>query len=423
MSSQNLSQTNIQAFLLKEIPMSTPKIAQRIQEFNSDPERDQELLQLKYKKMKENPFVFLRGSCHLFYEDWPNHSPLNQAPLSWICGDLHLENFGSYKGNNRLTYFDINDFDESVLAPCTFDVTRFITSLFLAVDEIEFSAVPLALATLFLNSYTAALSDGKARWIERDTAEGLVEVLLNEVQDKKRAKFLDKKAPINNENVRKIEIKQDKTCPVTSATFNNVKTALRKFAESQENPDFFNVIDIVWRIAGTGSLGLKRYLVLVEGKGSPDDNYLLDLKLSIPSSLPLFLKDLPQLQWHDESQRIITNQKRMQAITPALLHSLEINGEPFVMREYQPNEDKIDLTSANPNLDQQSLEKLMKTLGSVVAWSHLRGSGRQGAANADALVDFAQDNWWHQEILNYAQNYSQTVRADHQQFQQCSVNN
>jgi uncharacterized protein (DUF2252 family) len=106
-----------------------------------------------------------------------------------------------------------------------------------------------------------------------------------------------------------------------------------------------------------------------------------------------------------------------------LLHSLEINGEPFVMREYQPNEDKIDLTSANPNLDQQSLEKLMKTLGSVVAWSHLRGSGRQGAANADALVDFAQDNWWHQEILNYAQNYSQTVRADHQQFQQCSVNN
>lgn len=403
--------------------MSTPKIAQRIQEFNSDPERDQELLQLKYKKMKENPFVFLRGSCHLFYEDWPNHSPLNQAPLSWICGDLHLENFGSYKGNNRLTYFDINDFDESVLAPCTFDVTRFITSLFLAVDEIEFSADPLALATLFLNSYTAALSDGKARWIERDTAEGLVEVLLNEVQDKKRAKFLDKKAPINNENVRKIEIKQDKTCPVTSATFNNVKTALRKFAESQENPDFFNVIDIVWRIAGTGSLGLKRYLVLVEGKGSPDDNYLLDLKLSIPSSLPLFLKDLPQLQWHDESQRIITNQKRMQAIAPALLHSLEINGEPFVMREYQPNEDKIDLTSANPNLDQQSLEKLMKTLGSVVAWSHLRGSGRQGAANADALVDFAQDNWWHQEILNYAQNYSQTVRADHQQFQQCSVNN
>jgi uncharacterized protein (DUF2252 family) len=402
--------------------MSNAEICQRIQKFNSNPERDQELLQLKYKKMKENPFVFLRGSCHLFYEDWPSNSPLNQAPLSWICGDLHLENFGSYKGDNRLTYFDINDFDESVLAPCTFDVTRLITSLFLAVDEIQsFSPDPLFLATIFLNSYTTALSDGKARWIERNTAEGIVEALLNEVQNKKRANFLDKKAPINNENVRKIEIKKDKTHLVAPETFNNVKTALQKFAKSQENPDFFNVIDIVWRIAGTGSLGLKRYLVIVEGKGSPDDNYLLDLKQSIPPSLTRFISYFSQSRWNNESQRIIKNQKKMQAIAPALLHSLEINGEFFVMREYQPTEDKIDLTSDDLNLDQQSLEKLMKTLGNVVAWSHLRSSGQKGAANADALVDFAQDNWWHQEILNYADSYSQTVRADHQQFQQCSV--
>ena len=398
--------------------MSNAEICQRIQKFNSNPERDQELLQLKYKKMKENPFVFLRGSCHLFYEDWPSNSPLNQAPLSWICGDLHLENFGSYKGDNRLTYFDINDFDESVLAPCTFDVTRLITSLFLAVDEIQsFSPDPLFLATIFLNSYTTALSDGKARWIERNTAEGLVEELLNEVQNKKRANFLDKKAPINNENVRKIEIKKDKTHLVAPETFNNVKTALQKFAESQENPDFFEVIDIVWRIAGTGSLGLKRYLVLVEGKGSPNDNYLLDLKQSIPPSLTKFISYFSQSQWNNESQRIIANQKKIQAVIPGLLHSLKINKEFFVMREYQPTEDKIDLTSPDLNLDHQSLEKLMKTLGNVVAWSHLRGSGRQGAANGDALINFAQDNWWHKEILNFAKNYSQTVRADHQKFE------
>jgi uncharacterized protein (DUF2252 family) len=404
--------------------MTNSKIFERIETFNHNPPRDPELLQLKYDKMKENAFVFLRGSCHLFYEDWPSDSPLNQAPLSWICGDLHLENFGSYKGDNRLTYFDVNDFDESVLAPCTFDVTRLITSLFLAVDEIKpCSADLLALATLFLNSYTTTLSDGKARWIERDTAEGLVEALLNEVHDKDRAKFLDKKAPVNDKNVRKIEIKPDKTCPVTSPTFNDVKTALQKFAESQENPDFFNVIDIVWRIAGTGSLGLKRYLVLVEGKGSPDDNYLLDLKQSIPSSLTRFISYFSQSRWNNESQRIIANQKKMQAITPALLHSLEINGEHFVMREYQPNEDKIDLSSDNPNLDQQSLEKLMKTLGDIVAWSHLRSSGRQGAANADALVDFAQDTQWHQEVLGYAQKYSQKVIANHQEFKDSAITN
>jgi len=36
---------------------------------------------------------------------------------------------GTYKGDNRLVYFDINDFDEAVLAACTFDVTREVDRL------------------------------------------------------------------------------------------------------------------------------------------------------------------------------------------------------------------------------------------------------------------------------------------------------
>ncbi len=44
-----------------------------------------------------------------FYEDLQD-VPLPQSPNTWICGDLHLENFGSYKANNKLVYFDLNDF-------------------------------------------------------------------------------------------------------------------------------------------------------------------------------------------------------------------------------------------------------------------------------------------------------------------------
>lgn len=47
-------------------------------------------------------FVFLRGSCHLFYARRPTAGALRKAPASWICGDLHLENFGSYKGDSQL---------------------------------------------------------------------------------------------------------------------------------------------------------------------------------------------------------------------------------------------------------------------------------------------------------------------------------
>jgi hypothetical protein len=55
----------------------------------------------------------------------------------------------------------------------------------------------------------------------------------------------------------------------------------------------------------------------------------------------------------------------------------------------------------------------METLGYVVAWSQLRSSGRKGSANADALINFAQDNQWHKEVLEYAQNYSQKVNNEY----------
>src|SRR5712692_1326653 len=87
---------------------------ERIQAFDAG--RDPRLLQMKYKLMQHDVFAFYRGTCHLFYQDWPADSPLNAAPSAWLCGDLHLQNFGSYKGDNRLVYIDINDFDESVLA-------------------------------------------------------------------------------------------------------------------------------------------------------------------------------------------------------------------------------------------------------------------------------------------------------------------
>src|SRR4051794_38386050 len=56
--------------------------------------RELDRLRLKYAAMEASPFAFYRGTCHLFYRDWPLDTGLNDAPLVWICGDLHLENFG-----------------------------------------------------------------------------------------------------------------------------------------------------------------------------------------------------------------------------------------------------------------------------------------------------------------------------------------
>ena len=152
-------------------------VVARVLRFNAG--REPERLHLKYRAMGADAFRFFRGTCHLFYEDWPRRTALDRAPPTWISGDLHLENFGTYKGDDRLAYFDINDFDGAILAPCTWELARFVTGVMVAAPGLGLSASRATeLCHAYLDAYAEALVDGKARHVERPTAEGLVRDLL-----------------------------------------------------------------------------------------------------------------------------------------------------------------------------------------------------------------------------------------------------
>jgi uncharacterized protein (DUF2252 family) len=394
--------------------MTETSLIDRIREFNAD--RDPDLVKLKYSKMQESPFGFFRGTCHLFYEDWDRDSELNKAPLSWLCGDLHLQNFGSYKGDNRVVYFDINDFDESVLAPCSLDLIRLLTSIFLAFPHYQEEDENVShLADIFLDSYRQEIIEAKARWFDRRTATGLVRELLEEKETRKRKKFLDERTEIEDDR-RKIIIEENKTRPILSTTKKTIETALKEFAKSTDDPDFFQVIDITERIAGNGSLGGKRYLVLVKGKGSPDDNYLLDIKSTRSPSAIEYISYINsyQPQWQNEAERIISIQQKMQAIAPAFLHTLPIDKDYYVMRELQPSEDKIEWEDNNYGFNK--INELIADIGKIVAWAQLRSSGRKGSADADELIGFVTENKWQKLSLQYARDYSKKVVKDWQEF-------
>ena len=159
--------------------------------FNAD--RDPDRLTIKYAKMRTNPYVFLRATCHLFYDRLSANDFPQDAPLGWVCGDLHLENFGSYKGENRLVYFDINDFDESALAPVSWDLVRLLTSIAVAAKTLRIGSRKVELLSVhFIAAYCETLQSGKATWIERDTADGLVRHLLDDLKDESREEHLDK---------------------------------------------------------------------------------------------------------------------------------------------------------------------------------------------------------------------------------------
>lgn len=387
-------------------------VLERIDKFNHG--RNPERLLLKYQAMKTNSFVFFRGTCHLFYEDFDINSVLNDTPPVWVCGDLHLENFGSYKGDNRLVYFDINDFDESALAPASWEITRFLTSVLVGANTLGVNQLEaLTLCRCFLQAYTDALALGTARTVERATAEGMVADLLDSLKLRRLKDFLARRTEVKK-GIRRLIIDNKRTAAISSQERELVESLMKNWAAKQPNAEFFKLLDVGVRIAGTGSLGVKRYVVLVEGKGSPDGNYLLDIKQALPSSLMPYLK-LSQPAWANEAVRIVAIQKRMEAMPQAWVSVVEMDGEPFVLRGLQPTQDKVSLDQWNGKLGR--LKKVLKTMGEITAWNQLRSSGRQGSAIADELINWAENaDRWHDPLLDYAQAYFTKVQADYQDF-------
>ncbi|WP_085316678.1 DUF2252 domain-containing protein [Derxia lacustris] len=387
-------------------------IVRAIADYNAG--RDPERLALKYAKMRGDPFVFLRGSCHLFHDRMPQGGVFASAPAAWACGDLHLENFGSYKADSRQVQFDINDFDEAALAPASWDLARLLTSLRVGASGLGISAAETdVLCRAQLAAYRAALADGKAGWIDRDTADGQIGDLLADLRNRKRADYIGKRTETRDGHLR-LRTDNGKALPASPEQRGAVAAFLDRFAASQPEPRFYKLIDVARRIAGTGSLGVERYVLLVRGKGDGlEGHYLLDLKRALPSTLAPKVA-LAQPAWVSDADRIVLLQRRMQAASMAFLHAVDFGGQPFVLRGLQPSEDRVTLERKAQSLAE--LRATIETLGRLLAWAQLRSSGRQGSANADALIAWAGDPHWPPELLAATEALAARTRADSAAF-------
>jgi uncharacterized protein (DUF2252 family) len=381
-----------------------------IQAYNH--QRNPQIVSQKYLKMRKNALGFFRGTCHLFYRDLPRSS-LDLAPSTWICGDLHLENFGSYKGDDRQVYFGINDFDEGILAPCLWDVSHLVTSIFLAADILGLNCSgQTRISQIYLDSYANILAAGEVKAIDRDNARGIVADLLKEVSAHNRQDLLNERTEIVG-NKRQLRIDGVKILKISDLRRQEVSNAIDLWAQTQSNPDFFKILDVGFRVAGTGSLGLDRYIILVVGKGSPDRNYLLDFKEQPASALEPYSIEV-QPEWRNQATRVMTVQQLVQSAPPALLAAIEFSDTSYLLRELQPTADKITFKADKISLSQ--LEKLIYTMGEVTADAHLHGSNQLGSAVTRSLINFGHNLEWQQEVIAYADTYARQVQLDYQSF-------
>ncbi|VIO79233.1 hypothetical protein CI41S_68010 [Bradyrhizobium ivorense] len=104
-----------------------------------DVDRVKTLLPLRYKRMAESPFAYLRGAAAVMAHD------LALGPMTGLtvqaCGDGHLMNFGALVTPEGNIAFDVNDFDETLDGiDFTVDLKRLAASAAVAALNAGFSA-------------------------------------------------------------------------------------------------------------------------------------------------------------------------------------------------------------------------------------------------------------------------------------------
>jgi len=391
----------------------TDQLIARIETFNRN--RLPEMLHFKFEGMAENMFRFYRGTSHLFYESIIKEPLIKDCPNTWICGDLHLENFGTFRSDNRLVYFDLNDYDEAVLAPVTWEVARLLTSIFVAFESLDITEKKaFKMASLFLKSYTYTLARGKSITIETRNATGIVGDFLTSVSKRKQHVLLKKRTTKRN-NRLEILMDHQKHFALDKERRDKIFDHVTEWLKNDDrSPYNYKVIDAVFRMAGTGSLGLNRYAILMKSLNQTGEKYvLIDMKQASSSSVLPYL-ETEQPAWRSEAERVITVQESMQDRCPALLSTLEFEGNSYIMQEMQPEEDNINFKLLGDRY--RDMYTVIDNMAMLTASSQLRSSGQRGSAITDELKEWAQNVKWQDAVLDYAHSYSKTVQADYKYY-------
>jgi Ser/Thr protein kinase RdoA (MazF antagonist) len=88
-------------------------------------------LRLKHRDMAGSLFAFLRATLYRWSQLWKEVCPdLTDAPRLLAVGDLHVENFRTWRDAEGRLVWGVNDFDEVAEMPYAVDLVRLVTALF-----------------------------------------------------------------------------------------------------------------------------------------------------------------------------------------------------------------------------------------------------------------------------------------------------
>jgi hypothetical protein len=202
-------------------------------------------LLLKHEAMASSLFAFLRATFYRWVSLWPEVCPdLVETPRVLAVGDLHVENFGTWRDTEGRLVWGVNDFDEVARMPYAVDLIRLVTSAILAKRENGLGIDASSAATAVLEGYSESLEAGGNPFILEESHPGLREMAMG--AEREPTKFWSKL------------VKLPRATPPKGIQ----RLLQRSFPDEAQDIAFSH------RIAGVGSLGRPRYVATAHCNGS-----------------------------------------------------------------------------------------------------------------------------------------------------------
>ncbi len=201
-------------------------------------------LALKHRAMADAEFPFFRATFYRWMQLWPKIcGPLTKAPRVLAVGDLHIENFGTWRDSEGRLIWGINDFDEVYTLPYTIDLVRLAASALLAIQADHLSISPKTACRCILEGYQSSLEAGGQAVVIGEQNTWFAPLALQ-----------GPRHPVQFWQ----HMRQLPACSVPKVP----ATAIRNMMPSLNGGCRF-----VRRVAGLGSLGKMRYVGLVDWQG------------------------------------------------------------------------------------------------------------------------------------------------------------
>jgi len=387
--------------------------------------RIEHLIPIRNERMSASAFAFYRGTAVIMAADLAT-SPTTGLTVQ-ACGDAHCMNFGAFATPERRLIFDVNDFDETLLAPWEWDIKRLAASLVLAARNRKCKASEArAAVAAAVEEYRTRMA-GYAKetildvWYSRiDTDEVIYS---SEDADRKRRERMAAEARENSgaaaiekftevvDGKRRIKLDPPLIYHAEGEEEGefNLPAILESYAKTLRSDvrvlfSRYTLVDHAIKVVGVGSVGTRCAIALFVA--GDDDAMLLQIKEAGPSVLEVHL-DPSGFSTHGE--RVVRGQRIMQFASDIFLGWGTSGTHDFYIRQLKD-------MKASVEIDAMDADQITE-YGRYCAWALASAHARSGDPVAIAGY-LGKSDVFDRAIVSFAVTYADQAERDYAAFMQ-----